>query len=118
MKMEEIVAFLGRPTNVTQGSSLVDGGGIVVASSSTISTLKKTQYACWYRPEAEYYLNIVDGRLAKIHEVRPSLPTEYYEELLEVARAQPNTSPERIKWIEEQIKSKKEWERERSRGPK
>jgi hypothetical protein len=97
---------------------LVDGGGIVVASSSSISTLRRTQYACWYRPEAEYYLNIVDNRLAKIHNVCPALPTEYYEELLKDAKVRGKTSPDRIKWIEEQIKSRKEWERDRSRGPK
>lgn len=74
MSIDEIIQLLGEPTNSNEGSNILKGRGTIIASKSTISRLNRTLYCFWDRPEAEYYLKLVDGKLADVNDVLPPKP--------------------------------------------
>lgn len=75
MSLDELITLLGEPTGVRRGADLWGGEGTVVvvgshdAPSDALPLLQKTDYMCRRRPEADYYLNIVDGKLDEIHRI-------------------------------------------------
>jgi hypothetical protein len=76
MTYEELVELLGEPTAVTSGDDVLDGAGRVVGSPKAISAIRGTSFPCWKREGAEYYLTLVDGKLARIHSILRPWPKD------------------------------------------
>ncbi len=74
MTYDEIVELLGDPTSTRRASDVLkkwSGAALVAFDPRDVSGL---MYCCWKRKEAEYYLNIENGKLVKIDSVTPPVP--------------------------------------------
>jgi len=77
MPYEEIIAILGTPTNVNDGSDIL-AGGTTIASRKTLTMLSQRQYLNWNRSEARYFLTIASGKLVSIYSIDPPI-SDFYE---------------------------------------
>lgn len=69
MSYHELKKILGPPTDEKPGTKMLEGGVQMVISDQRKSYLKSIMFCYWDRPEAEYFLLIKEGKLAKIDSI-------------------------------------------------
>ncbi len=69
MAIEEVVDLLGQPTARMDGDRFLGKFEVVAVSKEGLSSIKKMEFCLWKRPEGDYNLAFLAGKLTKIHSV-------------------------------------------------
>ena len=69
MTYKELVGVLGEPTCSTDGAILLEGPAVFAMSDDAKAKIARTVYYKWSRPEGDYDLVVLDGRLSMVQSV-------------------------------------------------